>query len=225
MTDLATADEKEESEKLQRMEAQFRQRLVISTITIFFGALLFVYVIIDKIYATTEDPDLPAYSGIGLILLLAGISHTIFWYLQTGFKDRKKIKELEDEIVFSYPFDIPSTEDLESLKKELEKLKENILPGASTAPELTNDLIEKIKNEAHKGLLSDLSERIASEKISAETIEEIKNARRESTLRIEMEIDALTRRGNLNLAAGGISCSNGNNHAYLLHIRTKPVHT
>ncbi|WP_146136273.1 hypothetical protein [Pseudomonas simiae] len=193
--------EDEKFERLKKLERTKRQRVVTSVVTALIGLPLILYAILNNAYATKVDSDLPGYFAIGLLFSGAGILHTIFWYLQTGFRDQLNIDAAEAEIFEYRPYSPSNTNgDVEELKAELNKLKTAMIPGTSS--ELTEELIEKIKNDAHQGLLSELNEKLNSNNLNASIIEEIKSARKDSTIRIKMEIDALARRGNFNLIAG-----------------------
>lgn len=193
--------EDEKLEKFKKLERTKRQRVVITIVTALVGLPLILYAILNNAYATKVDPDVQGYFAIGLLFSATGVLHTIFWYLQTGFKDQLTIDAAEKELIgFRPDHSTDTTGDVEVLKGELEKLKTSMISGTSS--ELTEDLIEKIKDGAHEALLSELNGKLSSENLNSSVIDEIKSARKDSTTRIEMEIDALARRGNFNLMAG-----------------------
>lgn len=191
----------EHLEKLKKLETTKRIRIVITVVTALISFTFLTYAILNKAYATKVDPDITAYFFFGFISLAFGMLHTIFWYLQTGFKDQHNIDLEEEEFRGLHVYYADHTsDDLKTIKAELQTLKEVITSGANS--KLTEELVKTIKDGAHEALIYELNEKLSSENLNASIIDEIKSAERHSTLRIEMEIDALSRRGNLNLVAG-----------------------
>ncbi|MBC3210270.1 hypothetical protein HU755_26040 [Pseudomonas sp. SWRI111] len=201
MNEPTAFNENVKNEKLIALERTKRQRIVIATVTAVIGIPLVAYAVLNKIYATKTDPDVEGYLLIGSLFLIAGAAHTIFWYLQTGFKDQERIDAIDEEIIsYRIQNENYTSDEIEDLKVEIENLKHIIISGENS--KLTTEFAETIKDCAHQNLLSELNEKISSENLLSPIIEDIKSARRESTFRIEVEIDAIARRGNLNLVAG-----------------------
>jgi hypothetical protein len=193
--------ENEKLEKFKKLERTKRQRIAITAVTAIVSLPLILYAALNKAYATKVDPDVTGYFAIGFLFFGIGILHTLFWYLQTGFKDQQNMDAVEGETIGLRTYHASHTsDDIEELKTELEKLKSIIISGTNS--KLTEEFVETIKDGAHQALLSELNEKLKSENLSSSVIDEIKSARKDSTFRIEMEIDALARRGNINLVAG-----------------------
>lgn len=193
--------ENEHLEKLKKLEKTKRVRISITVVSALIGFPLIIYATLNKAYATKVDPDFPVFLFFGFLFLAFGILHTIFWYLQTGFKDQQNIDMKDEEIRGLHAYYAGhANDDLKNIKAEVQTLKDALTSGAKS--KLTEELIEAVKDGAHETLLSELNEKLSSENLSASVIDEIKSSERRSTLRIEMEIDALSRRGNINLVAG-----------------------
>ena len=202
-----------------KAERQQRLRIVSSVVPALFGFVILFYLSLDSDYKEFPFPlSRSLLSILGpLFILISGLS-ILMAYLQTGFKKasstntdylkhENELRRLRDRIE-SHP--LLDNDDLENIKTELALLKEQAEKNTSINEAITSghkdELVQLLKNEI---LIESKSQ--ASVEILNKIEDKVKNINQASEVenvflrtldRLNSEVNALSRRGNLNLSLG-----------------------
>ncbi|WP_222832267.1 hypothetical protein [Pseudomonas sp. SC3(2021)] len=215
--DINELQEKEYKRLKLREEKQLRLRLVYSVGPIAAG-LIFYFVgraiIFSSPFATTFSVS--AITVLSSILSIAGLVNFLYWYLQTGFKTSEehwvsfnKLKPLN----ISTPDNINDKsaifDDIEDLKAKVGRIASMLEADNASFENLTETLKRKIELEAGSELLAKFrADHLAD--FSLEKAEsKLNQAHATSSSRLSREIEALGRRGNLNLILGVFTTTAG----------------
>jgi predicted transcriptional regulator len=195
--------------QLARLERQNRQRIVASIFPMLIGAAILTYSLFFKHEQETTlfgyAFDRITYSYLPIFSIVAGAALMTYWYLQYGFQ--KKYYELDD---FDYSPEATTTTTntttinpaLNQLKEELEKLKHAISSMPANSDEVASIVKKKIEETAGYELIESFKSQI-EKSAGADHIEaKLNQAHLISSKRLKDEIEALGRRGNVNLALG-----------------------
>lgn len=202
-----------------RAERQQRLRIILAVVPALIGftGVLFLSVTPDFI----ELPFPFSRSIISLIipvfLLLSGIS-VLMIYLQTGFKKtanteldyikyENEIRNLRNKVEHSALLSKP---DLEEIKDELNQLKIQAKQSSSISEAITSEhrdelvslLKSEILNKSTDETYQNIFEKIEKKVSNLSQIKEIESVFSRTLERLYNEIEALSRRGNLNLSLG-----------------------
>ena len=146
-----------------------------------------------------------AASGVGLLMI----------YLQTGFKKYSPKDYISTNLSFEVDNIVNESEgkyqqELNKIRQELEKQEEAIKKKEFSGNQLNEeqmsrlvkDLTESVKAESAKNILNEIKEQVSKEVLHKDHIESITKLFKNTLDRLNLELSALTRRGNLNLSLG-----------------------
>ncbi len=197
-------------ERIDRLDRLHRQRIVTSIIPMVLGGAFLIYSILfrhETSNSTIQDTmNKLTYFYLPIFAIVAGATNMIYWYLQTGFQSR--YLELETLKYKPEPLYKNSTESLAKnlaiaeLKEQLDQLKEAISSTPSVSEEITSTIKKKIEDAAGLELLENFKSQF-ERAAGIDHIEvKLNEAHSTSAKRLRDEIQALGRRGNVNLALG-----------------------
>lgn len=207
--------QEKEAHHMQRMEKLQRIRTVMIVLPIFISIILFTA---SEILADLTYFKAYFFQLFGFGMLLGSAVVVLMTYLQTGFK-KSAIKELDyakyEKELFSLRNKIEhnsftSFPDLEIVKEEIVDLRELITQNNSKNTAITteerDELVSLLREEIVKRSINEASEDVLKqleEKVKTTThLNDVESIFQKTLKRIYAEIDALSRRGNLNLTLG-----------------------
>ncbi|WP_395600694.1 hypothetical protein [Pseudomonas sp. B19125] len=192
-----TVDSSAEIKKKIQIDKILRVRYSFTFIPLALGLILKAYV--DIPFHAVETFKITAAGYTYPILLAASFISVLFWYLQTGFKDRKLFEQ--DPNLIKQHAETGKTQDKKIA--DLENKFENLQKINSKKTETANaSAIERAIRDAHPKLLEILQE-MAEKDHSRDQINSIINNSRNSNLnRIRYEISKLGFRGVVYLTTG-----------------------
>ncbi|WP_426427064.1 hypothetical protein [Pseudomonas palmensis] len=146
----------------------------------------------ESLFATVADYAYPFLIGISLFYLL-------FWYLQTGFKDKEVLRRDLTPYRKSHSNDLSgeSSVALEELKEEVDELRRT-----SGAYILSEEVKSKIISDTESAVLLQLLTNLEDSQNKDLAFDSIEESRDIATSRIEDELKRLIRSSSINLSAG-----------------------
>lgn len=200
---LMTVEANEDTSIKSKIDKTIRMRYIFTFVPLISGALINLYSELHK------DPFVPAglISYTGPIIFSLGIAHILFWYLQTGFKDRSVLSRQYDPLRNNSNIS-EHTENYKKLEVEIEKIKAILETGQENGANsfdtnsISDQLLEKITTEAENKLLIKLQKQAEDSNKISSTLEGVNRARIMSISRIDDELTKLKRRASINLTAG-----------------------
>ncbi len=205
---------------LYAVERRRRMRIVMIAVPALLGGLLWLWI-------TGQNEDFfyrrsPYSKDLYLTVLISlfGMSGLalVMTYLQTGFKrsvefdfESERMRRDADEADTHERASLTSL--AEALRTDLDRARSEIDRALSLATNvgetdreaLINDLKEQIRSEAAESLISDMKASIASTQKRELRDKELFVRFEESRVRLSRELEALSWRGNLNLALGAVT--------------------
>lgn len=193
-------------------EKKLRLRIIASLSPIILGLLSYFIgreILFNSALATSFSINTVIIASISFILL--GLVNILYWYLQTGFKTSNDY--LLKNIKFNEISTINTSDRLEdAVSGEVNALKEkvdriaSILEADTTSFENISETIKrKIELEAGSELLAKFRSEYIAEVGLEKAESKLTQAHATSSSRLSREIDALGRRGNINLILGVIT--------------------
>lgn len=210
-----------EEENYYRWKAERQQRLrmamAIVPAIVGISAILFSSIFSDYEYLPFNISRV-AVNLIGPISLLFSGVAILMIYLQTGFKNRpvdvvdykryeNELRNLKSHLEHR---DALSSEDVELIQEKLQHLKERVDQSTSINEAITaehkEELVQLLKSDILKtsseGVFTETLEKIKKEVSNSNQFKEVENVFSRTLERLYTEINALSRRGNLNLTLG-----------------------
>jgi hypothetical protein len=175
-------------------------------ISIFSGGLL---VFIARLVYGDMTTLIAQIAGISLIVFGAGLSSMKYLRVEPKISSKvpkkENLKGIEEKLS-----ELPSLKNLnEELKKLNEKINENKVPDIGLTENDRTDIIHTIKNRIDATITEDfikaIEEKFMPMAFDISYLDEIKLRCEETKNRLRVEIESLSRRGNLNLVIGSIT--------------------
>ncbi|ROR02584.1 hypothetical protein EDF72_1718 [Delftia acidovorans] len=202
------------------VERRQRQRIVLIAVPALLGALLWIWISGQTEVFFREYSPFPKDLYLAVLISLFGISGLalVMTYLQTGFKQstefifaselmRRSASEADaNERASLASLTKGLQSDLDHARSEIDRalsLATNV--GKIDREALINDLKMQIRSEAADSLIADMKANIASAHKKELRDKELFVRFEESKARLSRELEALSRRGNLNLALGAVT--------------------
>lgn len=214
--------EEEDQYRKYIIERRWRIRIAITVVPALVGFILVLYRFVDPFAFERFGITLSLSTIVFFALAGAGL---LMIYLQTGFKGvtsrdagfyRYK-GELDDFIKHLESNRILSEERFDGIREELDAIKDHISKLGVSGDFLTQsekeELLENLKNrltsETSESMLSEIKDKIAETYIKDTRIKTLTRRFGETLNRLNSEVSALSRRGNLNLVLGIITTVTG----------------
>jgi hypothetical protein len=210
--------EEEYQYRKYRRERMRRIWIVITLAPAFIGFMLVLYRLFDP-YAL-ERFGLSLSLTTLVFFAVSGASFLMF-YLQTGFKSFSS----QDSVVYHYKRELDdfakdfenistqSEEKFAGIHEELDAIKDHLSRLGTSADVLTQsekesvlkNLESRLKSETSESILSELKDKIADTYAKDTRIKTLTRRFNDTLSRLNNEVSALSRRGNLNLVLGIIT--------------------
>lgn len=174
-----------------------RTRVVAVVIPAFLGALL------QSFGGRVADPDLAILLSVLAVFLfsLSGVAAVVV-YLQTGFRFTDASDLLEPPHIIDDRFSR-----IEERLEELVRLRNDVSDVQRN--ELVRRVRQQIEETANSEFLDEIRTSIANRDTVLEVVRQLRNQYEVTVNRLNTELSALARRGNVNLALGGATAIAG----------------